>query len=339
MVRNTLRRIAGGVGLLLGVAGVGVWRWKRRRLDGLAAGSELVVTDRGVIEVARRGSGYPVVVLHGSPGGYDQGLFVGEVAFGEGFEVIAPSRPGFLRTPLVDGGSPGEQAALLVAMLDELGVEEALFVGFSAGGPYALQVAAEYPERVSGLVLASAVTTEYDERTFDTGNPPVDAVVTSTPYLDVGSALVALTVASNPDRAVEMTHQQLSTLQGERLQEYVDYVATRPDQRARALSFASTIYPASARLEGTRNDERWARRLPAVDYGQVECPVLAIYGEYDALVPAAHAEFVAERVPDAELLRVEADHLVLVGPDAERVRRELRAFGGRIASSTEPPAR
>ncbi|MEA5389534.1 hypothetical protein VB779_22625 [Haloarculaceae archaeon H-GB11] len=86
--------LAGAVGLAVGATGVGLWRWKRELLGDLEAGSELVTTEEGVVEVARRGSGDPILVLHGTPGGYDQALAVAEPFFDDGYELIAPLGPG-----------------------------------------------------------------------------------------------------------------------------------------------------------------------------------------------------------------------------------------------------
>lgn len=337
MSRDWTRWAVGGAGLVLGAGGAALWGWKRRRLAALAACSELVTTDRGPIEVARSGSGSPVLVLHGNPGGYDQSLLLGEALFDEGFEVIAPSRPGYLRTPLDDTLTFEDQAALLVALLDELDVQEAMVVGLSGGGPHALQLAAEYPERVSGLILGGAVTVEYDERLFDTGNPVLDPLLTSTSVLDVRSGVFAALRRVVPDRFVASLHAELSTLEGDDLERYVEFVSTHPTHRERVLEFAPTVLPVSARIDGTLHDERLFRDLPHVDYGTIECPTLVVHGEFDAAVPMAHAEYVVEALPDAELVRLEADHLAWVGPDAHRAERAVERFTESVVSTGARP--
>jgi len=335
-MRETWRRSVGiGAGFLVCVAGGALWEWKRSRLADLSAGSELVETNQGVVEIARRGSGYPVLILHGAPGGYDQGLLFGEGAFGDDVEVISPSRPGFLRTPLDDHKSFADQAALLVALLDAIDVERPIVVGISCGGPIALQLAADYPERVAGLVLGSAITTEIDERMYDTGNPVIDPLLTSAPVLDIRSGLLAFLHRFMPVQFIENMHAGLSTLEGEDLEAYVDYIQNDPAQHAMDLRFASTIFPASARIDGTLNDERWCRNLPVVDYESIECPVLVFHGEFDAAVPIDHAECVIESLPDVEFVRVEADHLAGVGPDADRVRRAQQSFVESIIDQVE----
>lgn len=327
------RRTLAGVGVA-GAVTVTDWLWKRRRLATLAAGSDLVVTDRGVVEVARSGDGPPVLVLHGAPGGYDQGRLLGEAVFDD-VDLIAPSRPGFLRTPLDGNRSPAEQADLSIALLDELGVERAIVVGYSAGGPVAVDLAVRHPDRVAGLVLASAAMAAMDFREYGVPcHPLVDPILTSTPVLDVRSASLALLQRFAPDRLVSLTHRLLSTLEGEALEGYVEGVLADATQRQRVFDLIDSLVPETARVEGTLTDERWLRELSPLDFAAVECPTLVVHGEYDALVPIEQAVAAAERIPDAELLRVDADHLPIVGPDAERGGEAVRAFVERVAEKT-----
>ena len=61
-----------------------------------------VPTSRGLIEHATLGDGDEpaVLVIHGTPGGYDQGLCIALRAGPLSLRVIAPSRPGYLGTAL-----------------------------------------------------------------------------------------------------------------------------------------------------------------------------------------------------------------------------------------------
>ncbi len=49
-------------------------RWSNRVLEELNGRAEMVETACGWVQVAREGSGPAVVVIHGGPGGFDQGL-------------------------------------------------------------------------------------------------------------------------------------------------------------------------------------------------------------------------------------------------------------------------
>ena len=65
-----------------------------------------------------------------------------------GYRVLTPDRPGYLGTPIVNGGTPERQADLAAALLDTLGIDRVAVVGLSAGGPGAIQFAVRHADRV-----------------------------------------------------------------------------------------------------------------------------------------------------------------------------------------------
>jgi pimeloyl-ACP methyl ester carboxylesterase len=121
-------------------------------------GSQLLVTENGEIEYSTEGEGPPVLLIHGAGGGYDQGLLMGQAFLGEGYQFIAVSRFGYLGSPLMDDATVEKQALLYDDLMNHLGVEKAIILGVSAGGPSALQFASDFPERSSALILVSAVS-------------------------------------------------------------------------------------------------------------------------------------------------------------------------------------
>src|SRR3954453_2145171 len=123
--------------------------------------AETVQTSLGPVEVARRGSGPPVLFVHGTPGGSDSSLAMGRFLEGPGFEVIAPSRPGYLGTPLEGRESIDDQADLHAALLEALGHERAGVVCWSGGGPSSYRLAVRHPERVNAIVSLTAVSQRY----------------------------------------------------------------------------------------------------------------------------------------------------------------------------------
>src|SRR5829696_10418033 len=89
----------------------------------LLSESDIVATEEfGDIEYAVQGKGLPVLLVHGAGGGYDQGLLIGENYVGDGHRFIAPSRFGYLRSSIREGGSPAAQADAYATLLDALGV-------------------------------------------------------------------------------------------------------------------------------------------------------------------------------------------------------------------------
>ena len=98
----------------------------------------------------------PVILsLHGIYGGYDQ-AFENVRDLSEHYRIIAPSRFGYPGSSVAGEGTPKEQAAALMALLDILNIETVYVLGASAGGTPALRFALDYPERTAGLILLSS---------------------------------------------------------------------------------------------------------------------------------------------------------------------------------------
>ncbi len=107
----------------------------------------------GPMEYAVHDSGAPLLSIHGAGGGYDQGLSNAADLVGDGFRVIAPSRFGYLGTPIPADPSAAAQADVHAALLAKLGVSKAVVVGISAGALSAIELAIRHPDRVSALIL------------------------------------------------------------------------------------------------------------------------------------------------------------------------------------------
>ena len=126
-------------------------RAARRRLDSL--GSQVIETACGPIECAIVGQGYPVLVVHGALGGFDQGLFLARNIDVPNSQIISVSRFGFLRSPVPPGATLDTQADAFAALLDALEIRKAAVFAVSAGSTSAIRFAARHPERVSALII------------------------------------------------------------------------------------------------------------------------------------------------------------------------------------------
>ena len=119
--------------------------------DRISGRSHLVLTEFGPIEFAVRGSGPPFLMIHGTGGGFDQALRFTEGL--SGYQVIAPSRFGYLRSAFPPDPSSERQADAYAELLGHLHIEKLPVAGGSAGAFSAVQLALRHPERTSALIL------------------------------------------------------------------------------------------------------------------------------------------------------------------------------------------
>jgi pimeloyl-ACP methyl ester carboxylesterase len=115
------------------------------------------------LELLRRGTGRPVLALHGMQPIDPQARFLD--ILGRSAAVIAPSHPGF-------GGSPRpgdfdtvyDLVHLYLEMLEALPYEQITLMGFSFGGWLAAEMAAACCHRIERLVLVDAFGIKVSDR-------------------------------------------------------------------------------------------------------------------------------------------------------------------------------
>ena len=134
---STRRAFLVGLGGLVVAGGsyaLGGFHEARAQADTRLFGQSTVIdTSAGVLEFAEAGDGPPLMMIHGTGGGFDQGLLFGAALREHGFRIVAPSRFGYLRSAFPDDASPAHQADVLVELLDQLGIDRLPVVGGSAG--------------------------------------------------------------------------------------------------------------------------------------------------------------------------------------------------------------
>jgi len=108
------------------------------------------------VEVARKGSGRPLLLLHGG-GGPVAGLPFAD-ALARKFEIVAPTHPGFDGTKIPDHfDGMGDLVFLYLDLLDALKLDAPVVVGMSMGGWLAAELAVLPGTNFSKLILVDAV--------------------------------------------------------------------------------------------------------------------------------------------------------------------------------------
>jgi pimeloyl-ACP methyl ester carboxylesterase len=125
----------------------------RKAYARISTGNKFVNTARGAIEYATLGEGPAVLVLHGTSGGWDQGILAARQLVQHGFQIIAPSRFGYLGTQLPPDPLPPAEAETWICFLDALNIQCAPIISYSAGAAPAIQMALRYPDRISAAVF------------------------------------------------------------------------------------------------------------------------------------------------------------------------------------------
>ncbi|MGV3490094.1 MAG: alpha/beta fold hydrolase [Devosia sp.] len=116
--------------------------------------------DGAVIRGEADGFGLPVVFLHS--GVTDRRMWAEQMSAlaAEGYHVVSYDRRGHGETETAD--VPFNHLVDLEAVLDQLSIHAAIFVGSSMGGGIAIDFAIEHPERTIALVLVGTAITGGD---------------------------------------------------------------------------------------------------------------------------------------------------------------------------------
>ena len=290
--------------------------------------SRMLETSCGPIEYAEAGAGPPVLVIHGAGGGFDQGLELAEGLVRGGFRVIAPSRFGYLRTPLPQDGSAAAQADAHAALLDALHIEQCAVFGASAGGPSAMQVALRPPNRVTAMILM--VPAAYAPRPEDA--VPKRMTVGGSFLMNLllrADLLFSLGLRIAPrfmTRVILGTPPALLT-------------DAEPAERARAQAMLEHILPVSPRRLGLMNDAAVVTTLPRFELERIAAPTLIISARDDLYQTFAGSRYSAEHIPGARFIGYETGGHLLVGHQPETIAEIVRFLRANAEPAYASPAR
>ncbi len=205
--------------------------------------------------------------------------------------VIAYDRPAF---GLTSRPLPGEwqgmnpysvegNIALLVELMDRLGVKQAILIGNSAGGRLAMQMALAHPERVSGLILVDAAI-------YQGGGvqSSILRALMNTPHLNrIGPYLLRSAFAGEQGQSlISMAWHDPSKLTPEIIEGYRKPLHMENWDRA-LWEFTKA---------GSGSEDLSLR------FNELSMPVLVVTGDDDRIVPTSLSLQLAEDIPQAQLV-------------------------------------
>ena len=260
-----------------------------RRIERLAAASQIIKTDKGPVEALVTGAGPAIVVLHGALGGYDRARVY---SYPEaGYTFICPSRPGYLRTPLTSGETAEEQADLTAALLDSLGIKKACVIACSAGGPPAIQFTLRHPDRCWGLVMGNAINAPLSR---------LHGLITPVARAFFGWDWFTWLGVNRGVLFLLRPNLGLQTI-GD------------PAKQAHIKAMLDSMHPTSTRKAGLLNDMTQFQEHDGYPLEEISVPTLVVHGTADIVVPYSQGVISAERIPGAEFLSIEGGtHLCFI---------------------------
>ena len=229
------------------------------------------------------GIGLPVIFLHAFP--LNRTMWEGEMLAlldEQRYRLVSLDWRGFGESDVAGEISTMEiLAGDVVALMDHLGIEQAVLCGLSMGGYVAFACWRQFAQRIGGLILADT-------------RPAADP-----PDRQANRENVARLAETQGTEAI--ADLQLPNL----ISDYTRQHDSSVETRVRQMINAATRPGIAAASRGM------ARRADSGDLlAGISCPTLVIAGEQDALIPPSEVQAYAGHIPGAQFVSIpNAGHL------------------------------
>ena len=263
---------------------------------------KIINTKLGEIEYHLVGKGIPILFIHGGHSNCNEKLCHKGFDL-EKFQLITPSRSGYGKTPLNNNKTPKQTADLIIELLNHLSIDNVIVYGISAGGLTAIELASHYPNRVSKLILASAVSKKWLDKQgeiYKTAkrmfNPKIEKIVWGIvkSFSSVFPNMIAKSFYS------QFSKNPIHKLKKEDIQELI----LSMNHYSSKVGFLNDI-------NQNINDEIFTK---------IKCPTLIVHSENDNSVPFEHASYSKKMIENSKLVKLnnEWGHLFWIGTDSKK---------------------
>ena len=214
-----------------------------------------------------RGSGEPIVLLHGNGSMIQDFTSSGLIEMAsQNHRVIAFDRPGFGHSARPRGTiwTPQAQADLIHRALKQIGITRAKVLGHSWGASVAVSLALKHPEIVAGLILASG---------YYYPTPRADVLLLSGPAIPVAGDILSHTVSPILGRLLWPLIMRKIFGPAKvpiKFKSFPKEMALRPSQIRASAAETALMVPSAAAVRGR--------------YTSLTMPVVIIAGEQDRLI-------------------------------------------------------
>jgi pimeloyl-ACP methyl ester carboxylesterase len=259
---------------------------------------------------------------HGTPS--DATIWNGweSVAREHGTRLVALTRPGYAGSTRQPGRSVSSIASDVIAVLDALGLDDFVTIGWSGGGPHALACAALIPERCRAVAVLAGVA-PFDAPALAWFDGMARENIAELGAAAQGEGAIREWLTLNADVLRSADAHELAPLLGD--------LASEVDRAALAAGFAQTLAGAIRRalapgFDGWIDDDLAMLKPWGFGVESIVAPVTVWQGDADLMVPDAHGRWLAGNVPGAVLRLVAGHgHISLIVTFREGIARELVA--------------
>jgi pimeloyl-ACP methyl ester carboxylesterase len=277
--------------------------------------------DGGTLEVLSDDSGGEPLVFHwGTPCAAVWFEPLATAASKAGLRLVMYSRPGYADSTQQAGRSVAHAAADVAAVLDALGADTFVTMGWSGGGPHALACAALLPDRCAAATSLAGVA-PYSAKGLDW------LAGMGAENVEEYSAAIAGERALSA--ALQTMARDLETIQGADVAAALGGVVSEVDKLALTGEFAGTMAESFRRalstgIAGWRDDDLAFTRSWGLDLANIRRPVAVWQGGQDRMVPFSHGQWLAAHIPTARVhLYPNEGHLSLVVASLDRIVADL----------------
>jgi pimeloyl-ACP methyl ester carboxylesterase len=270
--------------------------------------NKVINTKLGDIEYRSIGKGIPILFIHGGHSNCNETLCLKGFHL-EKFQLITPSRPGYGKTPLNGNRTPKQTADLIIELVNHLSLDNVIVYGISAGGLTAIELASNYPNRVSKLILASAISKKWLD---DQGKMYITAKKMFNPKMEKFVwGMVRIVSLIFPNMIARGFYPQFTTNPKHNLKkdDVKDLISTIKHYNSKT-GFLNDI-------DQSIDDET---------ISNIKCPTLIIHSENDNSVPIEHALHSNKMIENSVIAKLnnEWGHLFWIGKDSnESIKRTI----------------
>ncbi|SFC94132.1 Pimeloyl-ACP methyl ester carboxylesterase [Nocardioides terrae] len=239
--------------------------------------------------------GFPLVFHHGTPGAAVPYAYLSDVARERGLALVVASRPGYGTSDAYPGRRVADIATDVAGVLDDLGCDDFITLGWSGGGPHALACAAAFPQRCRAAAVGAGVAPFHA-----TGLEFFDGMGAE----NIVEYKAAIAGRGELDPLLEEEAAKFRAVSAESVAESLGDLASPPDRAYATGDFASRLLASINRgvargIEGWVEDDLAFTREWGIELRDISVPVSIWHGTADWTVPFAHGQWLAAHVAGA----------------------------------------